>query len=289
VEVVTAQGESLLCNKEQHQDLYWAARGAGPFFPAIATIFHLQLLPYPVGFRSSGYIYPAKMYRQAFDWVQSVVPTADQDTEIVMVAFHSEPDREICFKVHFITMKSSIAEAEAALMKLHTGRPPGTLSEWVCQEESLENLHQGQALASPKYLYYYTDNAFIGEGAKVTDVLEEGFLSLPPGKSWAFWSPTYPYSERVVSDMAMIVPSTHYFSMYGIAESEDLAPQCRTWVEGTMAGIRKYAVGSYLGESDFKDSPEWYWGARNARRLEQVRQTWDPSSLFCSVHKLSRK
>lgn len=30
VELVTAQGELLLCNAQQHPDLFWAARGAGP-------------------------------------------------------------------------------------------------------------------------------------------------------------------------------------------------------------------------------------------------------------------
>ncbi|KAJ5757404.1 FAD-binding domain-containing protein [Penicillium nucicola] len=289
VEVVTAEGKLLLCNKDQHQDLYWAARGAGPLFPAIATTFHLQLLPYPVGFRSSVYLYPARMYRTAFDWVQSVVPTTDQDTEIVMVAFHSEPDRELCFQVVFVTMKNNIAEAEEALMKLHIGHPLGTLSEKLCQEESLENLHHGQAMASPKSLYYYTDNAFIDEQATVTEVLEDGFLNLPPGKSWAFWCPMYPRSERVVSDMAMVVPSNHYFSMYSIAETEDQAPRCKAWVDETIAGIKKYAVGSYIGEGDLKQTLEWYWGAPNARRLQEVRQLWDPTSLFSSVHQLARR
>jgi hypothetical protein len=30
VEVITAQGKQLLCNAQQNEDLYWAARGAGP-------------------------------------------------------------------------------------------------------------------------------------------------------------------------------------------------------------------------------------------------------------------
>jgi FAD/FMN-containing dehydrogenase len=30
VDVVTAEGELLHCNENQNEDLYWAARGAGP-------------------------------------------------------------------------------------------------------------------------------------------------------------------------------------------------------------------------------------------------------------------
>lgn len=30
MDVVTAKGEVLHCDEEQHSDLFWAARGAGP-------------------------------------------------------------------------------------------------------------------------------------------------------------------------------------------------------------------------------------------------------------------
>lgn len=30
IDVVTAEGKAILCNKDLHSDLFWAARGAGP-------------------------------------------------------------------------------------------------------------------------------------------------------------------------------------------------------------------------------------------------------------------
>ncbi|CAG8909546.1 unnamed protein product [Penicillium egyptiacum] len=119
VEVVTAQGELLLCNEKQNEELCWAARGSGPrtcrsapplntadshsfrVFPAIVTRFHLQLLPYlSAGFLSSTYVYPSALYRQAFGWIQSIVPEADEDTEIVMIAFYLDSEHDICLKLH---------------------------------------------------------------------------------------------------------------------------------------------------------------------------------------------
>ncbi|KAE8382973.1 FAD-binding domain-containing protein [Aspergillus bertholletiae] len=285
VEIVTAEGDVLFCNQHENQDLYWAARGAGPLFPAVVTKFHLQLLPDPTtGLRSSGYIYPAKMYRQAFEWVQSVIPNADQDTEIVMVAFYSEARDEVCFKVHFVTMKADAVAAEHALKQLHQGRPPGAITEWISQEDSLDHLFDDQRMANPPSHYYYTDNSFISNEVDVTGVLEESFLTLPPGKSFAFWYPMYPRSRRSGSDMALRVPSDHYFSMYAIAEDREDVTRCKMWVERTMEKIRESAVGSYLGECDLKLPHNWYWAKDTVQRLTAIRQKWDPRGLFCTVH-----
>ncbi|OJJ02365.1 hypothetical protein ASPVEDRAFT_670177 [Aspergillus versicolor CBS 583.65] len=153
------------------------------------------------------------MYRPAFEWVQSIIPSADQGTEVVMVAFYSEPHGEVCFKIQFVTMKQDYEDARKALEKLHQSRPPGTLAEWTCQDETLDGLYKDQATFNPASHYYYCDNVFLGNKTNVTEVLEKGLLALPPGKSFAFWYPMYPRSERTVPDMPLIVPSNHYFSM----------------------------------------------------------------------------
>lgn len=44
IRVVTADGKILLCNKDQHSELLWAAQGAGPgMFQAARRLFALIL------------------------------------------------------------------------------------------------------------------------------------------------------------------------------------------------------------------------------------------------------
>ncbi|GFF23202.1 FAD binding domain protein, partial [Aspergillus udagawae] len=192
VEVITMQGEAIICSVEQNRDLYWAARGAGP---AVVSKFHLKLRPYPKdGFRSSGYIYPCGLYRQAFSWALRITATLDRDTEIT-----ATPE-----------------EAEAALRPVQETRPAGTLSEWYCREDNLGNLYDKQAKANPKGHRYHTDNAYVQNGADVVAALEEAFLSLPPGKSFAFWSAMSPWSRGDLSDMALSMRSDHYFAIYAV-------------------------------------------------------------------------
>lgn len=46
VEVVTADGDLVFASLEQHEDLYWAVRGAGPGFFGIINKFYLNFTHY---------------------------------------------------------------------------------------------------------------------------------------------------------------------------------------------------------------------------------------------------
>ena len=64
LDVVTADGEQLYCDADNHPDLYWAARGAGPGFFAVVTAFHLKLYAKPAVCASSLYVYPIRLHRR---------------------------------------------------------------------------------------------------------------------------------------------------------------------------------------------------------------------------------
>ncbi|PLB44419.1 FAD-binding domain-containing protein [Aspergillus steynii IBT 23096] len=283
IKVVTMQGESVFCNSQQNADLYWAARGAGPAFPAVVTEFHLRLIPYPKnGFRSSGYIYPRNRYREAFSWVLEITPTVDTDTEITVVTRYMEGQADVCVCVYFVCMKTTPEEAEAALHYIHTqqSRPSDTLTEWYCREDSLENLYDKQAKANPKGHRYHTDSAYIHNDADVVTVLEDAFLGLPRGKSFAFWSAMNPWSRRQLPDMALSMRSDHYFAIYALSEDIRDDVQHQSWVHKVMKTIENHSVGTYLGDSDLQKM-ERYWDSNHARYLMEICDKWDPKSVMC--------
>lgn len=72
VDVVTATGQKLHCSETQNSELLWAARGAGPGFPAIVTRFYLQTRPAYSHMRSSFYTYARKDFKQALNWILNV-------------------------------------------------------------------------------------------------------------------------------------------------------------------------------------------------------------------------
>ncbi|KAJ5735025.1 FAD binding domain protein [Penicillium malachiteum] len=261
LDVVTAEGELIHCNSTQNRDLYWAARGAGPGFPAVVTRFHLSLLPYPKkGFRSSGYIYPMSMYRKAFDWILSITPSFDNDTEIAVISQYAE---------------------EEALRLAQETRPDGAVEEWFCKEDSLDEQYDNQERANPEKHRYCAENAYIKNDADVPAVLEEAFTTLPHRKAFALWYPMNPCSRRKLPDMALSLQSDHYFALYTVWEDESDDVRCQAWVKNVMKRVERHSVGAYLGDSDFQARKTKFWADDNAKRLMEIRRKWDPKGRVC--------
>ncbi|KAJ0416726.1 hypothetical protein BJY00DRAFT_316607 [Aspergillus carlsbadensis] len=282
IDVVTADGEALHCNQEQNEELYWAARGSGPGFPAVVTKYHLDLIPYPKdGFRSSGYLYPLSKYHEAFNWITGITPGFDQDTEIVAVGLYPEDRDEICLFILFVTLKYTAEEAEAVLLPAHESRPEGAIHEWVCKEDSLAGQYVAQKKANPEGHRYCVDNAYIQNGADVPKVLEEAFTTLPHRKAFVLWYAMDPCSRRDLSDMALSVHSDHYFAIYAVWEDEEDDARCQGWVKDVMGRVERHSVGAYLGDSDFQARQTRYWSQGNGERLREIRRKWDPTGRIC--------
>ncbi|KAL3472369.1 FAD binding domain protein [Aspergillus californicus] len=282
VDVVTAQGELIHCDGEQNSDLYWAARGAGPGFPGIVTKYHLSLIPYPeLGFRSSGYIYPMSKYREAFEWILSITPSFDNDTEIVAVSQFSKEMDQQALLILFVVMKDCPKAAESALAPAQQSHPQGTLTEWFSQPDSLENQYKKQEDANPEQHRYCSDNAYIDNDANVPAVLEEAFTTLPHKKAFALWFAMNPCSRRKLPDMALSIQSDHYFALYTVWEDESDDDRCQGWVKDVMKKVEKHSVGAYLGDSDFQVRTDRYWTHENAEQLMEVWRKWDPEGRIC--------
>lgn len=251
-------------------------------FPGVVTKFHLRLKSYPKnGFRSSGYIYPIEMYREALSWVISISPDFDNDTEIAAISHYPEGSDEIRLFILFVTMKDEASESEKALRAAQETRPAGCVEEWFCKEDSLEEQYKNQAGANPEKHRYCADNAYIQNDADVPTVLEEAFTTLPHKKSFALWFAMNPCSRRKLPDMALSMQSDHYFALYTVWEDAHDDPRCQAWVRNVMKGVERHSVGAYLGDSDFQVRKTKFWADDNARRLMEIRRKWDPQGRIC--------
>lgn len=248
----------------------------------MVTRFHLRLLPYyRDGVRSSGYVYPARLYRPVFSWVLSMVPILDQDTEIT--ALSQFLDGELCFSVFLVCMKETSGQAAEALQALHETRIPGALTEWFCQEDSLENLYRQKAKSNPQGHRWCSSNTYLESKADVdiVDILEGGFLTLPSAASYAFWCPITPTSRRKLPDMAFSMQSDYYFAVYAGWADEVDDERCQSWLQRVMDKIKPHGIGAYIGDSDFEVRPDRYWAKDNESRLREIRRRWDPDGRFC--------
>lgn len=291
LDAVTADGEEVYASKAEHADLFWAARGSGPGFPAIVTRFHLLTRPLATAMCQSLYLWPIEQYAAVLQWVVDVCPGADADTEVACLALHV-PEREApVVMANFLAFKSTRAAGEAALRPLHDDarRPAGAFVESFAAPTSLPAQYAPQEAANPEGHRYCSENAYVRNEADVPAVLREAFTTLPSRKSFALFLSMNPTSRRGhymagvddVGSMALSMQSDHYFALYTIWEDEKEDEKMVGWVQDVMKGVERHAVGSYLGDADFELRRTKFWRDENATRLMEIRRQWDPQGRIC--------
>lgn len=278
---MTANGLQLHCSESENSDLFWAARGAGPGFPAIVTRFHLQTIPLPRHIRSSAYIFPKSLFKTALNWVISITPDYDADTEIVCVGRYIPEYEESDVIVGLTTLKASDEEAISALQAAEETLPSGCIRKCFAEPTSLQEQYIDQALANPEGHRYCSDNAYINNDADVATVLEETFTTLPSRKSFSLWYAMAPTSRRKLPDMALSMQSDHYLAIYSIWETAEDDDKCQSWVSGVMNRMQPHTVGQYLGDSDFQVRSTKYWSEEHGKRLMEIRRKWNPEGRIC--------
>lgn len=280
LDVVTADAQVIRVDETQNSDLLWAAKGAGPGFPAIVTRFHLSLRRRVPAMLSSSYVYPIAKYREVMAWITATMPY-DAATEIVAVAASPAHLGQLCIIALFVTFGDTEEECEVALADANCSRPSGFLEETTNAKTSLAKEYRDQASANPTGHRYCADNGYVKNDADVVSVLEPGFTTLPTTKAFALWYAMAPCSRRELPDMALSMQSDHYFALYTIWEDEKDDQFCQQWVRNVMEEVAPHCEGAYLGDSDFQVRQTRFWTDEKARSLRAIRRSRDPEGRLC--------
>jgi hypothetical protein len=80
--VVTADGRMVVANHEQHADLLWAVRGAGPGFFGVVVQYFLKLYHAPRAITTSSYYYPVQRIDEVGEWAGSVARQMPSEVEL---------------------------------------------------------------------------------------------------------------------------------------------------------------------------------------------------------------
>lgn len=86
LDVITADGEEVHCDADNHPELYWAARGAGPGFFGVVTSFYLKVYPRPAVCGTSVYVYPLEVADEVYTWARNVSADVDRRVEMQIIA-----------------------------------------------------------------------------------------------------------------------------------------------------------------------------------------------------------
>jgi FAD/FMN-containing dehydrogenase len=288
LDVITADGEQVHCDEDNHPDLYWAARGAGSGFFGVVTSFYLKLYPRPAACGTSVYLYPFDLAEEVFTWARAVGAEVDPRVELQAVASRGEPNMGIDVPVISFASPAfadSDEEAEKALALL--GTCPVADQALVKIPYMPTDLPTWYDVAMSHYLsdhHYAVDNMWTSAPAQdllpgIRTILD----TLPPHPAhllWLNWGPVPPRQ-----DMAYSIEADIYLALYGSwndATDPSDAAKYADWARSNMESMSHLAVGIQLADENLGQRPARFASDAAMAKLDRVRAEYDSDGLFNS-------
>ncbi|BBZ44179.1 FAD-binding oxidoreductase [Mycobacterium parmense] len=285
LDVITADGDQIHCDADNHADLYWAARGAGPGFFGVVTSFHLRLYPRPAVCGTSIYVYPFELADEVYTWARGVSAQVDRRVEMQMLATRSVPEMGldmpaiVCASPAFADSDEAAEEALAVF-----GTCPAAGRAIINVPYTPTDLVTWYDVVMTHYLAdhrYTADNMWTSASAAELLPGIHGILAtMPPHPShflWLNWGPSPPRQ-----DMAYSVEDEIYLALYGSWKDPADDDRYGDWARSNMAAMSHLATGIQLADENLGRRPARFATDAAMARLDEVRAAYDPDGLFNS-------
>ena len=284
VDVVTADGELLRANATQNSEIYWAARGAGPGFFGAVTRFHLALRPRPKVMMNSSYLYPISAIDEVFTWAAVIRPRLPRNMEPLLflrrdLFGHPGPG----LLVMGPTMADSREEALAALALLETC----PVLDLALEREANIETEIDEMLAGGEETFYWqnrryaADNMWTNAPARellpAMSSIAQTLPGVPSHMMWILWGP-----ELELPDMAFSMQGDTYIALYSVWKDAAQDAEHQAWVRDHMKELEPLARGIQLADENLAERPFKFMSDDNLKRLEALREKYDPQGLFHS-------
>lgn len=293
--VVTADGNMVVANHEQHPDLLWALRGAGPGFFAVAIQYLLKLYKAPRAITTSTYYYPLQGIEEVGEWAGSVAKQMPSEVELNIFFVPAPPAlAKHCGSSNgFVAILSATAFVDTAQAAIATLSLLGTcpiaaecLQMEINQPTPLAALLDKSGMLWPERHRYLADTLWSNSPpAQLLGTVRDYFLQAPSPKSVAVcaFSTGVAGSAAILPEAAFSMTAETLLLCYAIWERpEDDASNAR-WHREMIAALDPFAVGHYVGESDIVSDPARAarsFAQANWQRLQALRRKYDPDALF---------
>jgi FAD/FMN-containing dehydrogenase len=282
IEMVTAAGEIVLASADEHAELFWAARGAGPGFFAAATAFHLKLHPLPPTAYAWRAAFAASSAPALAEWLTTATAAAPAGTEVGCFLFAHWDTGEHAIVLRVSACGGSVAEAREKVAPFTS--PPATarmIGEAKGEALPFTELFKLSPMPSGKRVAadHLWSDAAIGDL-----LLAVHAMPAPSPDSTidivAFGGHTPVATPR---DAALTVSGGTGVGIYGLWDGPPNDAVNRAWVRQVDHALAPFRTGRYVGEADLTVAP-----SRRAEcftpdaldRLDALRRRYDPEGLF---------
>ncbi len=285
LDVVTADGEKLYVDADNHADLYWAARGSGPGFFAVVTAFHLKLYRRPAICGSSIYVYPMELADEIYPWARSISAEVDRRVELQIAASKSVPAMGLQAPgIVFASPVFADSEQDAidalALLETCPVRDKAIAAVPYAPTD-METWYAGVMSNYPDGHRYTADNIWTSASADelmpgITRILE----TMPPHPSHFLWLNWGPSPQR--QDMAYSLEDEIYLALYGVWEDPADDEKYGDWARSNMAAMEHLQSGIQLADENLGNRPAPFATPEAMAKLDRIRAEYDPLGRFHS-------
>lgn len=282
IEMVTAAGDIVLASADEHPELFWAARGAGPGFFAAATAFHLELHPLPPTAYAWRAAFAASSAPALAEWLTAATAAAPAGTEVGCFLFAHWDTGEHAIVLRVSACGGSVAEARAKVAPF-TSPPAAARMIGQAKGEPLAFTELFKLSPMPSGKRVAADHVW--SDAAIGDLLLAVHAMPAPSPDStidivAFGGHTPVAMPR---DAALTVSGGTGVGIYGLWDDAADDAANRAWVRRVDRALAPFRTGRYVGEADLTLD-----AGRRAEcftpdaveRLETLRVRYDPDGLF---------
>ncbi len=197
IDAVTADGRLVHADQTENADLYWAARGAGPGFPALVTRFYLRTYPKPSVMVQDTWTFPLESAGPLLDWLHEILPGLHRSVEPVVAATRlpgvplddgvRRPSGTVLL-LHTTVMADSEAEVAERLAVFDAGPLAGRRLGHVRGLTTIAAENEAQTLQNPVAHRYIVDCTWSdAPAADLAPALHRIWSELPTEHSFSIW------------------------------------------------------------------------------------------------------
>jgi FAD/FMN-containing dehydrogenase len=279
VELVTADGRIVRASSDEHPDLFWGLRGAGPNFGIVTSFeFRLHPLDHPITF---GIVtHPLDRARELAALWRDL---AENGPDELFLSFGT--DNEDGGSAYVTALHSgSVAQAELDLAELRAFGPPTTdsiapkayLETQVLYDEPHGSGHRFYMKSA--FLPALPDDAVdlcVEHATRAPDGTESGF------SAWAWGRRIADVPEDGTAFTGR--KAAAWISAETMWDEPALDEQCRAWARDALADLAPFASeGRYVNDvvEVGGDVARTIYGDEKYDRLVALKRQWDPDNVF---------
>ena len=282
IDVVLADGTLIHANEEQHSDLYWAARGAGPGFFGVVVRYHLRVYPHPKITAIMLQVFRMQHLEDVFTWADEVGANVSRAVEFQILMTPKalgifSAGIEVCAPL----MADSWEEARDAVAFMRNSRIRHQAS-FTLPLLPISTVMMSRAASFthfPDRMRWCADNMWTN--APINDLLpgmRRVANTLPPAPSHALWINWHPPAER--PEMAFSMEANRYFAVYGEWKRAEDDAIYGSWATECMDEMAEHSLGIQLADENLGQRPARFMHDEKLARLDRIRAKYDPEGRF---------